>query len=285
MTKRKILIVGAGTVGRATGLGLIKLGHDVTFYDINPAQLEVIKNQGHATTTNLLNQPAFEIALICVQTELNDSNQFDLQPLRTAIESIAQHAEFTGSKNIIGISSTLFPGSATMLYQELQLHNPVSASFVEIALLPEFIRERSSESDFLSGPVRVVGSPIKETRAIFKELLQSTCNHFIEFSTFEEAELMKLTHNLANATEITFWNQIKLLAEHYSVDTLSIKSAVQLSAESRYNPNYSYASGEAIAGQCLPKDLKAAQGGMESIGLDTSHLRGTLKFNFPELYN
>ena len=280
MISKKILIVGAGTVGRATGLGLTALGHDVTFYDTNPAPLEKLHTLGHATTTDLSNQSAFDIALLCVQTDLDESGQFDLHPLRAALSTIVNHAESTQSKIIVGICSTVFPGTATQLRQELHSQNPTAASFIQVASLPEFLRERSAESDFLSGPVRVVGSPNSSVRALFKELLSPTCEHFIEYSTFEEAELMKLTHNLANVTEITFWNQIKVLADHYSIDTLSIKSAVQLSAESRFNPDYAYASGLPIGGHCLPKDLRAAKSGYVNEGLKNDLIVGVSNFNF-----
>ena len=41
----KIMILGAGVVGKATGKGFVKYGHTVTFVDINPSVLEKISQE------------------------------------------------------------------------------------------------------------------------------------------------------------------------------------------------------------------------------------------------
>jgi UDPglucose 6-dehydrogenase len=274
------LIVGAGTVGTATGLGLIHLGHNVTFFDTNPDKINKLRVGGYRTILSLNENPDFEIALICVQTDLNQSENFDLLPLREAIFNLAKYALDNNTKITIAIKSTVLPGTTQMIQNEIFESLPKSQNFIELAYLPEFLRERSAESDFLSGPIRIVASPSRPIRVLFKEILQPTCREFIEFERFEEAELMKISHNLANIVEISFWNQMKVIADRFSVDTLVIKDAVQNSAESRYNLDYAYASGLPIAGHCLPKDLKAVRAFMKEENMRRGVVEGLHEFNF-----
>src|SRR5687767_13238478 len=49
----KIIIVGSGVVGSATGKGLAKAGHEVTFVDVDPARLEALREEGHEATDGL----------------------------------------------------------------------------------------------------------------------------------------------------------------------------------------------------------------------------------------
>ena len=52
-------IIGSGTVGSATGIGLSKLGHNVIFSDVNKSILEKLSHQGYDVTPNytqLMNQ-------------------------------------------------------------------------------------------------------------------------------------------------------------------------------------------------------------------------------------
>ncbi len=49
----KIGIIGAGVVGKASGIGLELKGHGVTFVDNNPGLLDEIKASGHEVHTSV----------------------------------------------------------------------------------------------------------------------------------------------------------------------------------------------------------------------------------------
>ena len=49
----KIGIIGAGVVGIATGKGLSKLGHEVTFYDILKKKMLTLKQEGYQVCSSI----------------------------------------------------------------------------------------------------------------------------------------------------------------------------------------------------------------------------------------
>ena len=49
----KIVIVGSGVVGTATGKGSAHRGHDVTFVDIDPNRLRALRADGHTAVDRL----------------------------------------------------------------------------------------------------------------------------------------------------------------------------------------------------------------------------------------
>jgi nucleotide sugar dehydrogenase len=279
MDKSQILIVGAGTVGKATGFGLIKLGHQVIFLDRNPEILVPLMNQNYNTISELKTETEFEIAFICVETNLDTAGRFELEPLKSALIEVSRHSALNNRSCFVGLCSTLFPGTTRNLITELEKLGFYDSHLTKIASTPEFLRDRSAEFDFLSGPVRAVGSTDPEVRKVFRKLLESTCKNFLEFDTYEEAEIFKIAHNLSNIVEITFWNQIKILADYFSVNPLKIKKSVALSAESKLNPNYAYASGIPIGGPCLPKDLIGTLAEANKLNLNIDFLEGTARLN------
>ena len=59
-----VQIIEAGVVGRATGIGLMKLGHQVTFHDIIKKILADLQAVGMYTSPKLMFQADFHF--ICV---------------------------------------------------------------------------------------------------------------------------------------------------------------------------------------------------------------------------
>ena len=46
MRSKKVVVVGSGVVGTATGLGLASRGHDVLFSDVAPERMELLRKRG-----------------------------------------------------------------------------------------------------------------------------------------------------------------------------------------------------------------------------------------------
>jgi 6-phosphogluconate dehydrogenase (decarboxylating) len=51
----KVSILGAGLAGSCVGRGLLKLEHEVTFYDISTARVDELRKDGLTATTSLEN--------------------------------------------------------------------------------------------------------------------------------------------------------------------------------------------------------------------------------------
>jgi UDPglucose 6-dehydrogenase len=100
--------------------------------------------------------------------------------------------------------------------------------------------------------------------------------------TYEDptvAELIKCAHNNFNATKISFFNELWLVAQKLSVDPASVASAIAASAEASFNPHYGIEGGRPYGGACLPKDTKGFLGFAEDLGLDLPVLKATIEVN------
>ena len=88
----KIMIVGSGVVGQATGKGLIKKGHEVVFVDISVETVRRLSQEGfEARLPDELGDIAAEISMFCVSTPPKGDGSVNLDYITTAI---ANHGEW-----------------------------------------------------------------------------------------------------------------------------------------------------------------------------------------------
>ena len=79
MQELKIGIIGAGVVGKATGIGLEAKGHTVTFVDNNPSRLDELKTSGHEVHNSISDTARVsDIVMVSVPTP-TVSGHTDLQ--------------------------------------------------------------------------------------------------------------------------------------------------------------------------------------------------------------
>src|SRR5689334_17629839 len=65
----RIVIVGSGVVGQATGKGFTKKGHNVCYVDINPQTIAKLREAGlQAMTAAEVNWDAVDIVMLAVST-------------------------------------------------------------------------------------------------------------------------------------------------------------------------------------------------------------------------
>jgi len=68
---------------------------------------------------------------------------------------------------------------------------------------------------------------------------------------------MKYVHNIYNATKISFFNEMRLVAESIGVDADKVFRTVVDSAEASWNKQYGIRNFGPFDGSCLPKDTLA----------------------------
>jgi UDPglucose 6-dehydrogenase len=93
------------------------------------------------------------------------------------------------------------------------------------------------------------------------------------------AEIIKCTHNLFNATKISFWNELWQVCERMGLDGAAVASTVSVSSEASYNPEYGIQGGSPYGGACLPKDTKGFLGFAGSLGVDVPMAMATDRVN------
>jgi UDPglucose 6-dehydrogenase len=91
--------------------------------------------------------------------------------------------------------------------------------------------------------------------------------------------MIKCCHNIYNATKISFWNEMWLVAEHLGIPSDDVAKTVALSSEGSFNIHYGIRGGAPYAGACLPKDVRGFLGFAEGLGLTMPLLGAVVSVN------
>jgi UDPglucose 6-dehydrogenase len=276
----KIIIVGSGVVGSATGKGLAKAGHEVTFVDVDPARLEALREEGHEATDGLelTDEPSF---IFLTLPTPNDGYRWDLGPFAAGTRTVGEALRDSDGHHTVVIRSTVPPGTTEGLVQPLleQASEKCAGRDFALASNPEFLRAAFSEEDFLNPWMTVIASRSRRTVARLVELLEPFGGEVRTFSDPKTAELIKAAHNLYNATKISFWNELWQVSDRLGVDADAVATTVSRSAEGSINPDYGIRGGAPYGGACLPKDTKGFLGFARELGLDMPVLTGVDETN------
>jgi UDPglucose 6-dehydrogenase len=125
----------------------------------------------------------------------------------------------------------------------------------------------------------VIASRDPQAVARLRGLLEPFGGEMRTFSDPAEAEFIKCAHNIFNATKISFWNEMWLVAQKIGLDLDPIAATVAKSAEGSINPQYGIRGGAPYGGVCLPKDTCGFLGYSEAIGVDMPLLRAVVETN------
>lgn len=268
----KMAVVGAGVVGLATGAGFADLGHSVHCVDIDTgkiAQLSrgiipyhepglealVLRNTSAGRLTfghdpsKLLNDA--ELLFITVGTPSGDTGEMSLAALWSVIDHIEAWTN-TEHRRMIAIKSTVPVGTAERAELRLRSRLPDNC-LVDVASVPEFMREGSAVRDFFEPSRIVIGAASADASERLTQLHQRLPGPILATDR-RSAELAKLAANACLAVKISFANEIAALAEQTGADYPSV--AHSLGLDPRIGPHF-LAAGLGFGGSCLPKDTRA----------------------------
>ena len=276
----RIVVVGSGVVGTATGKGFADFGHAVQFVDINRSRVEELRGQGYAasTTIDLSGPPCF---IVLTLPTPNHGRRYDLGPLEAGARSVGEALRQASAFHTVLVRSTVPPGTCDSLVQpvlEAASGRRVGEDFA-LASNPEFLRAASAREDFLMPWMTVVGSRSRRTVERLMELYQPFGGEIRTFPNPIEAELVKCAHNLFNATKISFWNELSLVSQQLGVRLDRVASTVARSAEGSINPGYGIRAGRPFGGACLPKDANGFLGFAADLGVEMPMLEAVLQVN------
>jgi UDPglucose 6-dehydrogenase len=262
----RVSIVGAGTVGAATGMGLHKHGHEVLFHDVDRQRLDILASQGYRVAGNLDSVRASDIHMICVPAP---ANRLDSSPLESAITGVAKALVEQDIFQVVVIRSTVLPfTTTTRIIPLLQRHCPLKlGQDYGVCYNPEFLREAHALQDFLSPPITVIGEADKRSGDLLAELSAPFGAPQLR-TTPENAEAIKCFSNAFNALKISFFNELYLIAASCGLDHETISEALPVSATAIRIPGYGIEGGYPFGGKCLPKDLAAVISFAEGQGLN-----------------
>jgi GDP-mannose 6-dehydrogenase len=270
-TPTHIAVLGLGYVGCVTAACLASLGHRVSGIDRDEHKVREVQN-GRAP----FYEPGLEdlvrenvaagrlsactssdaivdadVILVCVGTPSAKNGDLGLHQLRRSVAEIAGELPRRSKRLIVGIRSTVFPGTC----EELVLPAFADQGEVSIVSHPEFLREGSAIRDFFDPPLLVVGGDDEAAvRAVADLYLLLDVS--ASLVSLRSAEMLKYACNAFHAVKITFANEIGALSKRVGVDGGEVMST--LCQDLKLNCSAAYLKpGFAFGGSCLPKDLRA----------------------------
>lgn len=279
----RIMIIGAGVVGGATGAGFVRHGNDVTFVDIDQRRIDQLTEQGsRAVTPNDIDLNKVDAVFVSV-TALTGENGIDLTYLLEATRNLGNKlAAVTDGYPVIVFRCTLPPGTVRNTLTPLleDMSGRKAGTDFGVVYNPEFLRAATAEQDFMNPRAIVLASFDERDRAhvIIRDIMLSF-GAPIHWVSLEEAELLKYINNVFNAVKISFFNFVRLVAAEVGVDPTNAFNLSTETAEGLWNPTYGTRNHGAFGGVCLPKDTEALRHFAEALGVDVSLLAAVQRIN------
>lgn len=266
----RIVIIGAGVVGTATGKGFARRGHAVSFVDVNSRRIDDLRSEGLAASDTIDLSGPQALVLISVPTPSGPAPAgYNTHFVEVAAGSVGDSIRGADEFPIVALRSTLPPGTCEDLIKPILEHRSgrsVNDGF-GLASNPEFLRAECALEDFMRPRLTVIGSRSKATRELLADLYAPFGGEVRTYGNPAMAELIKVTHNLYNATKISFFNEIWLLAEALGLDADAVSDTVSRSAEASWNREYGTKGGRPFGGACLPKDTRGFIGFAHDLGV------------------
>lgn len=276
----RILIVGSGVVGQATGKGFAKKGHKVSYVDINTETVARLRSEGmDAMLMPEVNWNGLDIVMLTVSTpSVNDHIVLDY--IEAAAMDVGRGLAQTDNYITVVVRSTVPPGTTEKRIKPIleEFSAKKAGEGFGVAMNPEFLRQVSSEQDFARPWATVLGSSDRYTAELLDNLYQPFGALIIR-CTPTEAEMIKYVNNIYNAVKISYFNEVHALCENIGIDSNLVGAAVARTAESMWNPLYGTRGGVPYGGACLPKDTTALMGWVRENGFEHLMLEATIETN------
>ena len=276
----RILIVGSGVVGQATGKGFAKKGHNVSYVDIDPRTIARLRAEGlTATLPSGVDWAAVDIVMLTVSTP-SVEGRIALDHIEAAARDVGRGLAQTSSFVTVVVRSTVPPTTTERRITPIleQVSRKQAGVDFGVAMNPEFLRQVSAEQDFARPWITVLGTTDRRTAEILDRLYMPF-GALIVRCTPTEAEMIKYVNNVYNAVKISYFNEVQAICRHLSIDDSIVGAAVARTAESMWNPLYGTRGGVPYGGACLPKDTTAFMQFVRDQGMEHLVLEATMAVN------
>jgi len=286
-----VSIIGTGYVGLVTGTCLAEMGNTVTCQDADAAKIRrldagevdlpepglapmVARNveAGRLTFTTDLMAAARgkEVILVSVGTPRGATGAADTSEVYAVARDLVPLLK--GETCVLGIKSTVPVGTGEAI-QALLKAGPDSG--VQVASVPEFLREGSAVRDFLNPDRIVVGTPSARARGVIQELFGPLGAPLV-FATNRAAEMVKLAANAYLAMRVSYANTVRNLCTALGAESADVLRGLGL--DRRIGARY-LQPGLGYGGPCLPKDVDALVALAEGAGVNIDLMQSVQSVN------
>ncbi|MCM3128231.1 UDP-glucose dehydrogenase family protein [Paenibacillus provencensis] len=286
----KIAMIGTGYVGLTSGACYAEMGHQVICVDNNQQKIQELNNgicpifepglkelmvknisSGNLSFTSNIEEAVKEslIIMIAVGTPSLPNGGVDM----SYVDEVArQVGNAINDYKVIVNKSTVPVGSADRVGKVIQRISDIS---IDMASVPEFLREGSAVQDILNGERIVIGVESERAKDILVKLHQNF-NIPIQVTDIRSAELIKYAANSFLALKISFINEIANLAEKIGADVVEVAKGI--GSDSRIGNKFLNA-GIGFGGACFPKDTLGLISIAEEVEHDLSLMKEVVKIN------
>jgi len=270
----KIIVIGCGYVGLATGTGFAEMGNEVVCVDKNIEKINMLNNggmplyepglqelvdrnmsNGRLKFVDKMTVDNVDIVICAVGTPTGKNGQTDL----TDIFEVA----YLVGKNINGdvvfvMKSTVPVGTTLQCKRIIQDEVFVRGKDfnVQVVSNPEFLRQGVAVKDTLTPDRIVVGVEDDKSKKIMKTLYGSLerIGKPLVFMSIESAELTKYAANAFLSMKISFINEMADLCDSNGANIREVAEGIGL--DRRIGSRFLHA-GIGYGGSCLGKDNKS----------------------------
>jgi UDPglucose 6-dehydrogenase len=252
----RIVIIGSGVVGTATGTGFAAHGFDVTFCDVSLDRIALLRRGGfHAIDAVELTDTVADAYLLSVPTP-TAAGRVDLSYLEMAVRTLGTTLAEHPGKPLVVVRSTVPPGTTQrrVIPWLQEVSGKRAGTDFLVGMNPEFLRAATAAEDFAHPRVVVLGSLDAGSDAALRNLYRPWAAVPTISTDLVTAEATKYVANLFNAAKISFFNEMHTALDFVGADPAAAFRAVCLGAEGMWNPSYGTRGRAPYGGVCLPKD-------------------------------
>jgi UDP-N-acetyl-D-glucosamine dehydrogenase len=251
-------------VGLPLGVAFAEAGHEVVGLDVATQRVEAV-NRGESfveditserlraldgrliATTRYADLAHSDVVIVAVPTPLTANREPDLGALIGSARSLAGVLQ---KGQLVVLESTTYPGTTRDTFVPLLEESGLAAGTdFNVAFSPERVDPGRTDYTLRNTP-KVVGglTPACHERAV--ALYREVCDHIIEVSGPEPAELSKLLENVFRSVNIALVNELAMLCDRMGIDIWEVVEAAATKPYGfmRFDP------GPGMGGHCLPVD-------------------------------
>ena len=263
-----IVVIGVGYVGLITGLSLAKLGHEITFLDIDSSKISNLSNgiptfyepdlDSYLNNEEIKKSTQFfdkyesidwkniDVVLICVQTPIDDSGDLNSSFIKNVFSSLESNIS---DKSVVCVKSTIHPAAIDDVFKDLSLN------YDNLVFNPEFLREGSAFEDFFQTDRIILGSNNKQNSELIAKIYDGIDTEIL-FMDPISSQLVKYLANAYLPMRLSFVNEASRLIDVLNANQKDVLNGVGL--DSRIGQEY-FRPSPGWGGSCFPKDVKELQ--------------------------
>lgn len=261
--KLNVAIVGHGFVGKAVEYGF--RNDRTNIYLVDPNHGTTVKSMTEFFTP--------DVVFVAVPTPMSDDGKID----SSIIESVFIDLTFYGVECLVVVKSTVTPAVIVDL----------SNKYSNLAFNPEFLTERNANIDFVTADLLVIGADSGTGRHALLEHIYddfSNCRKCdVHHTDLIGAAMVKYTINSFLASKVLFMNQMHDVFLKSGTNSSWDEFTSILKSDKRVGVTHMSVPGPdgryGFGGACFTKDTGAMVTYAESVGVDFTQLKETIRAN------